>query len=87
MPSSALFLRLRPSKVKGLVTTATVSAPTSFIAISATMGAAPGTGTTALAAGDEHHVGASERLGDIVAGLIGSLAAKPQGWRRRPGRG
>ena len=41
MPSSALFLRLRPSKVKGLVTTATVSAPTSFIAISATMGAAP----------------------------------------------
>ena len=41
MPSSALFLRLRPSKVKGLVTTATVSAPTSFIAISATMGAPP----------------------------------------------
>ena len=37
MPSSALFLRLRPSKVKGLVTTATVSAPTSFIAISATI--------------------------------------------------
>ena len=41
MPSSADALRLRPSKVKGLVTTATVSAPTSFIAMSATMGAAP----------------------------------------------
>ena len=41
MPSSALALRLRPSKVKGFVTTATVSAPMSFIAMSATMGAAP----------------------------------------------
>ncbi|VWM24072.1 Uncharacterised protein [Collinsella intestinalis] len=41
IPSSAEFLRLRPSKVNGLVTTATVSAPTSFIAMSATMGAAP----------------------------------------------
>ena len=41
MPSSADFLRLRPSKVKGFVTTATVSAPMSFMAMSATMGAAP----------------------------------------------
>ena len=41
MPSSALALRLRPSKVKGLVTTATVRAPTSFMAMSATIGAAP----------------------------------------------
>ena len=34
-------MRLRPSKVKGLVTTAIVRAPTSFLAMSATIGAAP----------------------------------------------
>ena len=38
-------------------------------------GSSAGTGAAALAAGDKHHVGASERLGDVVAGLIGSLAA------------
>ena len=32
-------------------------------------------GAAALAAGDEHHIGASERLGDVVAGLIGGLTA------------
>ena len=39
-PCSAAFSRRTPSKLKGLVTTATVSAPSSF-AISATTGAAP----------------------------------------------
>ena len=38
-------------------------------------GSSAGTGATALTAGDKHHVGASERLGNVVAGLIGSLAA------------
>ena len=41
MPSTAEPERLRPSKVKGLVTTPTVRAPTSFLAMSATTGAAP----------------------------------------------
>ena len=37
-------------------------------------GSGAGAGATALTAGDEHHVGASERLGDVIAGLIGGLA-------------
>ena len=41
MPSSARAMRFLPSKPKGLVTTATVKAPISCIAISATTGAAP----------------------------------------------
>ena len=41
IPSSAWTRRRAPSKRKGLVTTATVRAPTSFLAISAMMGAAP----------------------------------------------
>ncbi len=40
IPSSAIFMRLRPSNGKGLVTTATVKIPIS-LATSATMGAAP----------------------------------------------
>jgi len=40
MPCSARSRRFAPSKLNGLVTTATVSAPTSF-AISAMIGAAP----------------------------------------------
>ena len=41
MPSSACVMRLRPSKPNGFVTTPTVSAPISSMAISATTGAAP----------------------------------------------
>ena len=41
MPSSACCIRLEPSNVNGLVTTPTVSAPISFLAISAMTGAAP----------------------------------------------
>ena len=41
MPLMADWERLRPSKVNGLVTTPTVRAPTSFLAMSATTGAAP----------------------------------------------
>ena len=40
MPSSALIILLAPSKANGLVTIATVKAPSSW-AISATTGAAP----------------------------------------------
>jgi len=41
MPSSAWRMRCEPSKSNGLVTTPTVSAPISFLAISAMTGAAP----------------------------------------------
>ena len=73
MPVSAWLARLRPSKVKGLVTTPTVSAPSSR-AISAMTGAAPVPGAAALAGGDEHHVGALEDLADLVPALLGRRA-------------
>mmetsp|Transcript_9045 Transcript_9045/g.25063 ORF Transcript_9045/g.25063 Transcript_9045/m.25063 type:complete len:266 (+) Transcript_9045:598-1395(+) len=41
MAPSACFIRLRPSKAKGLVTTPTVKQLQSFLAMSATTGAAP----------------------------------------------
>mmetsp|Transcript_15772 Transcript_15772/g.22528 ORF Transcript_15772/g.22528 Transcript_15772/m.22528 type:complete len:279 (-) Transcript_15772:297-1133(-) len=41
MASSACFIRFLPSKLKGFVTTPTVRHPHSFLAISATTGAAP----------------------------------------------
>ena len=40
-PSSARFIRRVPSNKNGLVTTAMVKIPNSFLAISAMMGAAP----------------------------------------------
>ncbi len=41
IPSSALVMRRVPSKRNGLVTTAIVKIPSSFLAISAIIGAAP----------------------------------------------
>jgi hypothetical protein len=60
-------MRLRPSNSNGFVTTPTVSAPTSSFAISAMIGAR----AAALAGGDEDHVGALQRLLDVVARLRG----------------
>ena len=51
-----------------------VSAPTA-LATSATTGPAAGAGAAALARGDEHHVGALQHLFDLVAVLLGGLAA------------
>ena len=63
MPPSAFFLRCEPSKANGLVTTPTVSAPQ----VARDLGddrRRAGAGAAAHAGGDEHHVGAGERLGD-----------------------
>ena len=38
-------------------------------------GRASGAGATALARGDEHHVGAAQQLLDVVLGVLGGLAA------------
>ena len=69
MPSWAWRARWVPSNENGRVTTPTVRAPISFLAISAITGRRAGAGAAALARGDEHHVGALERLLDVVAGL------------------
>ena len=74
MPCSAWTERRRPSKANGRVTTPMVSAPR-LLAISATTGRAAGAGAAALAGGDEHHVGALEDLLDLLAVLLGGLAA------------
>ena len=51
-----------------------VSAPAA-LATSATTGPAAGAGAATLAEGDEHHVGALEHLFDLVAVVLGGLAA------------
>ena len=48
---------------------------------------AAGAGAAALAGGDEHHVGALEHLFDLVAVLLGGLAADLGVASRRRGRG
>ena len=75
IPSSACCMRRLPSNSNGLVTTPTVSAPISSLAISAITGAAPGARAAALAGGDEDHVGALQRLLDVVAALGRGAAA------------
>ena len=74
MPSSAWRPRFLPSKWKGLVTTPTVSAPSSR-AIARDDRRAAGAGAAAHAGGDEHHVGAGEQLADALDVLGGGLAA------------
>ena len=69
MPVSAWSARRLPSNANGFVTTPTVSASSSRPS-SATTGAAPA-GPTALAGRDEDHVGALERLLQLVAALLG----------------
>ena len=86
MPSSACPARRRPSKVNGRVTTPMVSAP-SLRAIERDDRRAAGAGAAALARGDEDHVGPLEDLLDLLAVVLGGLAARPPGWPRRPGRG
>ncbi len=85
MPLSACFIRRRPSKRNGLVTIPTVRAPLSR-AICETTGAAPGAGAAAHAAGDEDHVGALHRRGDLVAVLLDGLPADLRAGRRRRDR-
>ena len=70
-PGSA---RRRPSKVNGRVTTPIVSAP-SERAMLGDDGRAAGAGAAALAGGDEDHVGALEDLFDLLAVVLGGLAA------------
>ena len=70
-----LHARACPRSVKGLVTTATVSAPGSPRAISATIGAAPGAGAAAHAGGDEDHVGALRAPRELLA--VSWAAARP----------
>ena len=74
MPCSACTERRRPSKVNGRVTTPIVSAPTALGDLGDDRRAA-GAGAAALARGDEHHVGALEHLFDLLAVLLGGLAA------------
>ena len=75
MPSSACRARCEPSNTNGRVTTPTVSAPISFLAISAIDGRGAGAGAAALAGGDEDHVRALERFLDLVARLGGGAVA------------
>ena len=58
-----------------------------LLAISAMTGARAGAGAAALAGGDEHHVGALEHLFDLLAVLLGGLAADLGVAARRRGRG
>ena len=74
MPFSACTERRRPSKLNGRVTMPMVSAPTA-LAISATTGAPPVPVPPPSPDGDEDHVGALEHLFDLVAVLLGRLAA------------
>ena len=67
-------MRRLPSKAKGLVTTATVSAPSS-LARFATTGAAPLPVPPPRPAGDEHHVRAVERFENFFGVLERGLAA------------
>ena len=46
-----------------------------------------GAGAATLAGGDEHHVRPAQQLFDLVLGVLGGLAARPLGRRRRPARG
>ena len=74
MPSSAWPARRRPSKVNGRVTTPMVSAPE----LARDRGhhrRAAGAGAAALAGGDEDHVGTLEDLLDLLAVVLGGLAA------------
>ena len=74
MPCSACTERRRPSKVNGRVTTPMVSAPEALGDLGDD-GRGAGAGAAALAGGDEDHVGALEHLFDLVAVLLGGLAA------------
>ena len=74
MPESACTARRRPSKAKGRVTTPMVSGADGLGDLGHDRGAA-GAGAAALAGGDEDHVGALEHLLDLVAVLLGGLAA------------
>ena len=66
-PSWACICRRRPSKVKGFVTTATVSAPSS-LARDARIGAPPVPVPPSEARGDEHHVRTLDRFEDALGG-------------------
>ena len=66
------------------VTTPTVSAPISFLAISAMTGRGAGAGAAALAGGDEDHVRALERLLDLVARLGRRAEARRPGFAPAP---
>ena len=74
-PCSACSARREPSKPNGLVTIATVSAPTSR-AIRATIGAAPGAGAAAGARRDEDHVRALQQRLDAVVVLHRGLRGR-----------
>ena len=74
IPGSAWLARRLPSKENGRVTTPMVSAP-SARAIRATTGAPPVPGAATLARGDEHHVGALERVLDVLGVVLGGLPA------------
>ena len=67
-PRSAWSSRLRPSNLNGLVTTATVSAPSSLARLAMT-GAAPVPVPPPSPVVDEDHVGAVERLEDLLGVL------------------
>ena len=74
MPSSAAPERRRPSKLNGRVTTPIVSAPELACHLRDERRAARA-GPAAHARGDEHHVGALEGLGQLLAVLLGGLPA------------
>ena len=74
MPRSAWSVRRRPSNENGRVTMPTVSAPSSLRQLGDD-GRRAGAGAAALARRDEDHVGALERLLQLVAALDRGLAA------------
>ena len=74
MPASAWSERRRPSKLNGLGDDADgqgAEGPRD----AGDDGRASGSGAASLARGDEHHVGATQRLLDLVLVVLGGLAA------------
>ena len=74
-----------PSNANGRVTTPTVSAPSSRAELGDDR-RRTGAGAAALAGGDEDHVGALERLLQLVARLLAACEPDRSGRRRRRGR-
>ncbi len=72
IPSSAICMRCVPSKAKGLVTTAMVSAPLCFGKLRDDRYRA-GAGAAAHAGGHEDHVGSAYHFPELIAGLFGGF--------------
>ena len=85
MPSSACSARLRPSKANGRVTHADGQRADLLLGDLRDDRRRARAGAAALARRDEDHVGALQRLLDLVAVLLGGLQTRRPGRHRRRG--